>query len=342
MTHTAASARPPSDARRFACELTSLALLRVSGADATNFLQGQLTNDISALAVGGAQRSGYCSPKGRLLADFLIMRTADSLWLIIDRTLADTIRKRLSMFVLRAKVRIELADESLRLFGFVDRSISLSEQPSPIPLGPSAIGWPAPMVVADDQPMLRLGLDPVSRADPPWHRMIAVLGTDQAAGLIDGGLEDWPLVSEAWWQTGEVLVGTPHITAATTDAFVPQMVNFELVGGVDFRKGCYTGQEVVARTQYLGKLKRRMGLGWMPGAAAPGDALNDAQGQPAGVVVAAGPGDPVGRPGEFALLFERRIDDSPASLTLGGLPITPGALPYDIPVVERFERPRDL
>lgn len=334
--------------KRFACPLADVGVLRITGADAVGFLQGQLTNDVAALASGHAQRSGYCSPKGRLLADLILVRDDDGLFVLLDASVAESVRKRLSMYVLRAKVSIRDVSAEWLPIGFVDRTGS--DQPDPLVLpdgvaGPESplqpLAWPAPMQ-AIAQPVAAVALETLVDQQPPWRRLIVLLPPESAASVARGDSADWPSAPGAWWRTGEVLAGTPRISAAIVDAFVPQMVNLELVGGVDFRKGCFTGQEVVARTQYLGKLKRRMSIGWTLAGAEPGDNVTGADNEPVGVVVASGPGEPAGRAGEHAVLFESRVEALDAPLSVREQPLVPAPLPYLIPVAAPFERPRDL
>jgi tRNA-modifying protein YgfZ len=196
----------------FVAPLSHNALLSVTGDDATAFLHGQFTNDVQALDVGHAQWNGWCSPKGRLLATFVLLKRAEGYLLMLPAELAAPIAKRLSMFVLRSKVKVAEVTREHAMFGAVHRDL------------------PGALQVGDRISVLVV--------DKDFH--VPVNGT------------------EADWDHALIDAGIPVILAATQDAFVPQMVNFELVGGVSFRKGCYPGQEIVARTQYRGILKRRM------------------------------------------------------------------------------------
>jgi tRNA-modifying protein YgfZ len=230
-----------------ACDLTPLAALRVAGPDAASFLQGQLTNDVAALAEGAAQYSAWCSPKGRMLANFLLLRTGDSTFeILLPSSMIAAIRKRLTMFVLRSKVAIE--DTSAE---WVRVGIG----------GPAATG--ALHAASIDVPPLfqcrALGGGLI--VGLPGGRFVALM---QAAGAE----AFWDRLSRAAlpagfpvWQWLTIRAGIPIVTAETTDRLVPQMANWDGLDGVSFRKGCYTGQEIVARTQYLGRLKERTYLG---------------------------------------------------------------------------------
>jgi folate-binding protein YgfZ len=250
----------------FAAPLPHNALLAISGDDAPAFLHGQLTNDVEALAVGAAQWNGWCSPKGRLLATFLLVRRAEGFLLMLPAELAAPIAKRLAMFVLRSKVTIRDVTAEHALWGLAGEAALRS------------VGAPAPLRAVAREGRLVVALDG-SRAV-----LIAPAGSS-VEGPARGTTQDW--------DRELIHVGIPVITLATQDAFVPQMANFELVGGVSFKKGCYPGQEIVARTQYRGILKRRMALAHVPSPAQPkaGDAVySPAFGdQAAGMIVNAAP-----------------------------------------------------
>jgi len=246
--------------------LSDWALLHAHGADAAAFLQGQLTQDVTGLQPGEARLGGYCSPKGRLLASFVVWRMGnDEFGLLCSADLAAAVGKRLSMYVLRARCRIDDASAQWAVFGMA---------------GASAAQW----AKSDVQPWS------TRRQDERW--LIGLSAVEQVPRWLlvqPGGLQPPalpPLDGQAW-RLLEVMSGVPRITAATAEQFVPQMINFELVGGVHFQKGCYPGQEVVARSQYRGAVKRRMHLFATSGAAQPGQEVfhSDDPGQPAGMVV---------------------------------------------------------
>jgi hypothetical protein len=203
-------------------------LLSVSGNDAREFLHAQLTNDIQGLAPDRAALAGWCSAQGRLLATFLVIPSPQGFLLQLARDIVPTVAKRLSMFVLRSKVKIEIVD--LVQDGLWDADF---QQP-----------------------------------DVAWKDGIATVRVGERRYLQIGSTEQ-PNASEEDWILGEIRAGRPFISSATQDKFVPQMVNLEKLGGVDFQKGCYPGQEIVARAQYRGQVKRRMVQ--MQGAAHPGE-----------------------------------------------------------------------
>ena len=250
-----------------ALRLTEWALLRARGADAATFLQSQLTQDVLGLPRDQVRLSGYCSPKGRLLASLWVWRMDDDTFgLLCSADLAVPLLKRLSMYVLRAKCKIDDASTEWALWGLV---------------GPSARQW--------------LGAAAVPPGRLAQHAGGWVLGLRPAEGharhlLVQpatAAAPELPALDGMVWQRLEVTSGVPRITAATVEQFVPQMINFERVGGVDFQKGCYPGQEVVARSQYRGTLKRRMHLFATDSGAHAGQEVfhSDDPAQPAGMVV---------------------------------------------------------
>ncbi|QJR14087.1 YgfZ/GcvT domain-containing protein [Usitatibacter palustris] len=237
----------------FVAELSHNALLAISGDDAATFLQGQLTNDVEALRDGTAQWNGYCSPKGRLLATFLLVRHGKRFLAMMPTEIAAPTAKRLGMFVLRSKVKIEDVTASTSRLGLV---------------GPEAATLVAKHWGAAPQPMAVAERDGALCARLDADRFVLLAPNDQAE-TIRAALEPVAIGDTTTWDRAAIQAGIPIVVAATQDAFVPQMANFELIGGVSFKKGCYTGQEIVARTQYRGILKKRMALVHVDGQDAP-------------------------------------------------------------------------
>ncbi len=227
--------------------LTDLGLIRVSGEEAASFLHNLLTNDVNGLAENSARRSGMCNAKGRLLASFTMWRDDGGLLLALAADLLPQVLKKLSMYVLRSKVKLSDESEKTVLLGLSGpRSRAAlaglagwGETAPSAPLTLKRFGQGQAIDLGGDRHLLA-----VSAIEAPtvWQQLTQLA---RPAGL-------------AAWHWLEIAAGTPRVTAATQEEFVPQMVNFELVGGVSFNKGCYPGQEIVARTQYLGKIKRRM------------------------------------------------------------------------------------
>ena len=218
--------------------LTRYGLLSVTGMDARAFLHAQLTNDIEHLPPDSAALAGWCSAKGRLLASFLVIPRGEGFLLQLSRDLAAPVTKRLSMFVLRSKVKIADESESWEQFGVWDADRKVA-----------GVTWNGNLAVV-----------PIGE-----RRFLELAPKGEATDAVNA--------DEAQWALQEIRAGRPLITSATQDQFVPQMVNFEQLGGVDFKKGCYPGQEIVARAQYRGQVKRRMvhatapaGVALQPGA----------------------------------------------------------------------------
>lgn len=310
----------------FAAPLPDLGVLEVSGADAVTFLHAQLTNDVEHLGSGEARWFGYCSPKGRLLSTFLGWGAEDGVALTVARPQAEALRKRLSMYVLRAKARVVDRSDAVVLFGLGGDAV-------PAALAEIGLDAPAAMSVARHDGLAVTGLPPVADVLVPgplprWLLAVPAERVDTVWSVLAARL--CPASSTLWRRT-EVRSGIPRIVAGAVERFVPQMINFELVGGVNFKKGCYPGQEVVARSQYLGKLKRRMFLARLAGPApAPGaDVVPADGGEPIGEVVlsAEAPG------GAAEVLFEARTEAVPGSRPcVDGAPLEVLALPYEVPV----------
>jgi folate-binding protein YgfZ len=251
--------------------LPHLGVIAAHGPDAATFLHGQLSQDVKQLPATEARLAAYCSAKGRMLASFIVLHPApDTYWLVINRETLPAVLKRLSMFVMRSKLKLSDITDSAALTG----SLSLADATSP----------------AADQAM------PVTQLDAGSEGVLPTLGCQLPAvqgvsrqltlGPVAIATAEAPSVLSAWrWL--EVMAGVPQIEPATSEQFVPQMVNFELLGGVNFKKGCYPGQEVVARSQYRGTTKRRAFVLIGDAPAAPGAELfcSADPGQPCGMVV---------------------------------------------------------
>lgn len=283
----------------FVAAITDQGLIGLTGDEAASFLHGQLTNDVEHLGQEQVRLAGYCTPKGRLLASFLMWRNATTIYLQLPRAMQPAIQKRLQMFVLRAKAKLHDAtlDEANQVvlgLGGQQAGAALSAWFPVLPAAPfskveHASGTLLRVADAYGSPRYEW-LASAATARDAWPRL-----TGQ---LAKGGNDAWHL--------SDIHAGIPQITAATQEQFVPQMVNFELLGGVNFKKGCYPGQEIVARSQYLGKLKRRTTLVSIADAtvAAGGElfAVSDPE-QPCGMVVNAAPNGA----GGFDALVEMKL-----------------------------------
>lgn len=231
-------------------DLSDLGLIRFTGEDTVTFLQGQLSCDVRKVTSSQAQYGCYCSPKGRILSNFFLAtdHTEEAWFMQIPRAILDKIIKRLSMYVLRAKVKLtDCSAESVRLgiVGNQARSF-IGENFPTLKVPDSNLG----VAHADDVTVICLGVD----------RFEIIVPFEQGDQLRTSfnNIATW--MSRSYWQWLDIQEGIPTISAETQEQFVPQMVNMDIMGGINFQKGCYPGQEIVARTQYLGKLKRRMTL----------------------------------------------------------------------------------
>ncbi len=259
-------------------DLSHNALIEVTGDDAGAFLHGQLTNDVQQLAEGTAQWTGWCSPKGRLVASFLLVRLPGRFLLMLPAEIAAATLKRLAMYVLRSKVKLADASDRLVRVGVAGK---IARELVARRLGTA----PEPLQVAERDGLIAIALE----AD----RFVIVAAPEKANALWDW-LALSALASGAdTWEWTSIQAGIPTVVAATQDAFVPQMANFDLIGAVSFRKGCYPGQEIVARIQYRGGLKQRMALAHFGSDAhpAPGQSLFSAGfgDQAAGTIANAAP-----------------------------------------------------
>jgi len=221
-----------------------MGVLRFEGPDAQSFLQGQLTNNVAALDNVHSQYSGYCTPKGRLLAVMLLWRHGDTYAMLLPRELCEPLCKRLSMYILRAKVRAADVSAEQDLFG-------VCGPPAPevmAALAGAAPGAPFQTTHGENATIIKL----------PENRFL-IVAVPSASGKIEAQLgAAAPGAAESLWTALDIQAGIPTVVAATQEQFVPQAVNFDLIGAVRFDKGCYPGQEIVARAHYLGKVKQRM------------------------------------------------------------------------------------
>ncbi len=245
--------------------LPHLGVIRAHGEEAAKFLQGQLTQDFVLLDEQHARLAAFCSPKGRMLASFTCLRRgADEVLLICSRDILAPTLKRLSMFVLRAKVRLTDATADFSLHGLAGDACP-------------AIGAGTPWERIDDGALNLVALYP---ADGVRRALRIAQAGDAPAGVV---------LDTDIWLWGEVRSGIATLTAPIVEAFVPQMLNYESVGGVNFRKGCYPGQEVVARSQFRGTLKRRAFVAHAQAELAAGQEVfhEDDPAQPCGTVAQA-------------------------------------------------------
>ena len=247
-----------------------LAVIHVTGDDAADFLQAQFCNDLSAVSEVQAQLSGYCNPKGRLFATFYVVQLGEGrneFLLVLSADVAEALCKRLQMFVLRAAVKFELSMPSSNagvspsaVWQCSGRLIPQLAAERPESGSEPADGdalW-RPLGVTSEAYCVEVDL-PVD--NPGQRRVLRITRASVDASVASDAASDAASGHEstrAEWYLQDIRAGIPWVTQAVSESLVPQMLNMQLVDGLSFKKGCYPGQEIVARMQYLGKLKRRM------------------------------------------------------------------------------------
>ena len=222
------------------CKNTGFSILSVTNEDSSTFLQSQLTNDIFQLESDSIDHllSGYCNPKGRLVTLIRVLRIKQFQYiLILPSELVQTVAKRLKLFVLRSKVKIELANDELSLVGVWGDDITI---------GVGKMGISDGLMILRDVDC------------PKFGKKAWLIGKKN---IVQNSINNLPQINDFnkhYWKSSELLAGNLWIDKSNTEAFTPQSINLDLNNGVSFTKGCYPGQEIVARTHYLGKVKRRL------------------------------------------------------------------------------------
>lgn len=299
------------------CDLSHLGLLQIQGADAVTFLQGQVTNDVKQLNGQIAHYTGYCNPKGRLLALFLAFAHTDHLHLQMPKVLIESIAKRLKMYVMRSKVEIQDVSDTIIKIGL--------NGPKAIELLTTAFSQIPQnhyeLVTLENAALLKL-----PGAQPRFEIFTDMVNAPDIWKALAQHAEP---VTAACWEWLEIQAGVPDVTLNTQEAFVPQMLNLDLIGGINFKKGCYTGQEIVARTHYLGTVKRRTHLAHLAAAVQPntGDDVVNQSNEPVGKIVrsAAAPD------GGYDVLAEIRLESiTDETLSVNDVTLEIKALPYQL------------
>ncbi|MDX8379436.1 MAG: folate-binding protein [Gallionella sp.] len=297
------------------CDLSQFSTLRISGPDAQSFLQNLLSNDIRAVSATQAQYSSFNTAKGRMFASFLIWRNKEDYVLQLPATLIEIVRKKLSLYVMRAKVTLANSSDEVISLGLsgVDAQKLLAADCAQLALLEVSNTENGNLIRLDDT-RFQLNATPL-QAQVLWKTLSA----------------QSQVIGSAHWDWLNIRAGIPVILQKTQEAFVPQMVNFDLIGGINFKKGCYPGQEIVARMHYLGKLKRRMYLAHIHSDVSPlaGDILYSANKEATGMIanVAAAP------KGGYDVLAVVQIASHDAhTIHLSqGEPLNFEALPYPFP-----------
>ena len=299
-------------------DLSHLGLLQLSGDDHLDFIQKQVTNDINLLDGNNAQFTGYCSPKGRLLALFTAFKHYDHLHLQLNGALTEAILKRLKMYIMRSKVIIEdMSDSILRVGVAGEQSAEIL-----IKIFEKIPTEPYQLVSLEKGAVLRLS------GETP--RFIVYSNAENMPDIWQALGQTHTYANKNFWELLEIKAGIPDITPATQDAFVPQMINLDALNAINYKKGCYTGQEIIARTHYLGKVKRRTVLAEISAESSP---------QLADDVFAATGGEAIGKvvrvaelaPNTYQLLVEARLESLDAGAIIWqGKTLMVKQLPYTV------------
>ncbi len=302
-------------------DLSHFGLLEFSGEGAQSFLNGQLSCDVVGLSPWHAQYGSYSTPQGRMLASFLLWRAADTYCMQLPRNMCDLVRKRIAMFILRSKVKVTDVSNGWTLFGVAGTNAAqaikkkLGQVPS------------APMEMTTTENVFILRLDAT--------RFQLIVAADHAPQISNTVADETTPASHAAWDLLDIRAGIPFITPKTQEQFVPQMTNLDLIGGVSFSKGCYPGQEIVARTHYRGKLKQRMYLARIDTANPPhaGDKVfsSDLGAQAAGTIINAAPAPEGGYDALAVLQIESAAGGDTHWKSLEGPQLQLRPLPYEIP-----------
>lgn len=287
----------------FIYSLNQLSVLSVSGNDALKFLQGQLTNDISLATSTQSIYAGFCNPKGRLLAFFHVIKYLDSYLLLFPQSIAENITKKLSMYILRSDVKLELDPDRLMHLGlYTDNPRSELGLLNNLPKNE--------MESVGEKSLI------ATKLYSDGLRLIIIGDKNNCNNFIKNNSDTFEKDEFNVWAAHNIKAGIPNIFNETQEAFIPQSINLDVIGAINFKKGCYTGQEIVARTHYLGKPKRRMYKASFQSQSQPlyGDIILNKEVAVGQVVDAANTDN-----NSFILLIEIRIDSDLNNLSLNGI-----------------------
>ena len=282
-------------------------MIRVAGSDAGEFLQGQLTQDMERLAQTGSLPAAWCNPKGRVISLLRILMTDDGYGLVLPASVAASVCERLTIYRLRADASLEVAGSDwtclvLNTGGDLDQLDKLDLRPG------QAINA---CRIAHGLIAVNIGIE---------EHCVELMG--YRADLENAGIQTSSQASPDFLRGARIRAGIPEILADQAEKYTPHMLNLDLLGAVSFDKGCYTGQEVVARTKFLGSSKRRLMRYRTGGTVAVGDKLSDGD-KDAGRVINVSGED---------LLAVTPVEMHDKELFVDGVAVTPVAMPYAVPV----------
>ncbi len=338
------------------CDLSSYAIYEITGSEANAFLQGQFCNDIAKVSSTQAQITGYCTPKGRLLALPAIVGFEEGYRLLVPVEVAEAFIKRLSMFVMRADVQIKRNDDWIAIGLIASQADSNAAQNNEQGCIASGLGAIAAQLGAlptgnlsvatgENSQLIRWHDDCSANADKNlgsnarYLRLAPIADQKQLWESFDVDAQ----CTDSTWRLADASAGVPSIRPGVVEAFVPQMLNLQLIDGLSFTKGCYPGQEIVARMQYLGKLKRHMrvfnltadlrssgSLDAFSELLNPGQALSCGTDEGAGVVVDCQPQSD----SSVLVLAVTKVRDPSEIFAIGTHALTAREMPYSLPTLE--------
>ncbi|WP_136067658.1 CAF17-like 4Fe-4S cluster assembly/insertion protein YgfZ [Modicisalibacter radicis] len=300
--------------------LTHFAVLEIAGADAERFLQGQTSAQLTLADGEFAAPTSFCTAKGRMLANGQLLRAGESrFWLLLDVSLLEPLRSHLAKFAVFYKVELTPRDD-LALFGVIGHQ------------APALVERRLEVMPPTVWQQVALGDGVVLRHPGAQPRLVLCLPEDEAIGAWQNLAHDALPVGNAAWRLHDIQAGLAWLAAGLQDSYLPQMFNWEALGGISFKKGCYTGQEVVARAHFRGQVKKRLMRGRTEGQVPPGlgSAITDADGKSRGDVVAA-TSDGEGRVEILAVMTTRDVSEP---LTIDDQPLERLDLPYPIERVD--------
>lgn len=308
----------------YLCDLSNLGLIRAAGEDAQSFLHGQFTNDLNLVSHLVNQLSSYCNPKGRMLSIFRIFMREDNYHILLHHDVLDSTLKKLTMFKLMSKV--DLSDISNELV-----TIGLAGPDTESVLESLSLAWPNEVNHSTQN-----GETTVLRVPCESKRVLIITNVAQAISIWNQCSKNIPAASYKLWDLHDIVSGIPQVTAKTTEAFIPQMTNLELIEGVSFSKGCYPGQEVVARTHYLGKPNRRMYRVTIADEAIPEPGVNifssKDENQPVGKIVIAQKSSETVISALVVMRIKNENDEDLHLASTSGPQVTVQSLPYSLNV----------
>jgi len=279
--------------------LNTTSTIKVEGDDRVQFLQGQLTQDINLISQDKALYAGFCNPKGRMLAFILCYEDHESIHIQINNSVKEYIFQKLKMYILRSKVSLKLIDETFTCLGFVG-SKALIENAIQIPKNHlDIVQWHNVMI-------MRIGSNS--------ERYQLMGEASKVSEFIKLNFSTYSTMSLDDWNNLDISEGIPDIYSTTQESFIPQSLNMDLIEGINFKKGCYTGQEIVARTHYLGKVKRRMYRAFIRSQVDlnPGDQILNKNGEDIGQLVRSAKENN----DKTNLLIELRVDQAHEALVI--------------------------